>query len=154
MVTRSVEDIARLMEEAARESPEAMDTVGHGFWADEGAVVGHTPPAPMDGLMQREPVLEAHRRLTRAIREAMPDFHHENVHADIDGQVIQFAYDYVATQADGTRLSATVNIRLAVQKGCITEVTTAFDHEAMGRFLKLGLTAPQLASITAGAGAA
>jgi ketosteroid isomerase-like protein len=130
------------MVEAAHTSPEEMDTVGHGLWADEGAVVGHTPPAPMDGLMKREPVLEAHRRLTRAIREAMPDFHHENVHADVDGHVIQFFYDYAGTLADGTPLTATVNIRLAVRDGYITEVTTAFDHEALGRFFKLA--APEM----------
>src|ERR1700744_1441860 len=137
MATRSVEDIARLMEDAARESPETLDTVGHGLWADEGAVVGHAPPAPMDGLMQREPVLEAHRRLTRAIREAMPDFHHDNVRAEVDGQVIQFFYDYAGTLADGTPLRASVNLRLAVRDGWITEVTTAFDHAALGRFFQL-----------------
>jgi hypothetical protein len=141
MTTQSIEAVAQRLEEAAHESPEVFDTVGHGLWADEGALVGHTPPQPIDGFMQREPVMEAHRGLTRAIRHAMPDFHFENVHADVTGDVIDFAYDQLGTLADGTRLAVTVNIRLAVRDGRIHEVTTAFDHEAMGRFLKLGSTA-------------
>jgi hypothetical protein len=139
MTRLSVDDIARRCVEAAQESPEAFDTVGHGFWADEGVRVGHTPPAPIDGVMQREYVLEAHRGLTRAIRAAMPDFHFENVHAEVDGPVIQFAYDQMGALADGTRLAVTVNIRLLVRDGEIHEVTTAYEHAAMDRFLKLGM---------------
>lgn len=134
---KAAEAAARQLEQAAGESPEAFDQAMDALWPDEGVVVGHTPPAPGDGLMHRAFVTEAHRRVAQAMRAALPDYRYENVSARLDGAVIHFAYDQVGTLADGARIAATITVRLTFRDGRLAEAVSAYDHEQMAPFMTL-----------------
>ena len=131
----TAQDIAAELREAAASSPAAMSSAISARFAEK-VEVAHEPALPLDGVIDRDFLIQSGTAEIAAFQRAMSDFKYEG-EVSTDGDDVLALMTMSGTASDGTAIAVTVPTTYTIKDGEIARIKAEVDADTVTTLTKV-----------------